>query len=341
MTAHNGNGRPSQSPNFGDRLSEAVARRESQIVLGIDPDPLKLWPAAVEATSEARARLASTLSEAEDAAGGVGDATSGPSAAGVVSRLETAAAVLAHCRALIDAAGPACVAVKPQLACFERLGAPGWLALDHVCEHARGRDLLVLADGKRGDVPVTAAAYAQALVDSTPSPFGPVSGLGADAFTANPLLGRDALEPLVATARSVSAGVFVLVRTSNPGAKDVLDVELSTGERLWEWLARLVAELGEPGPSGLSDVGAVTGATEPEHLARLRELMPTTPFLLPGIGAQGGDVDALAPAFAPGKAAGLVTASRSIANAHQSGGDPPEAARAEAERLRRQAWALG
>ena len=252
MTAHNGNGRPSQSPNFGDRLTEAVARRESQIVLGIDPDPLKLWPAAVEATSEARARLASTLSEAEDAAGGVGDATSGPSAAGVVSRLETAAAVLAHCRALIDAAGPACVAVKPQLACFERLGAPGWLALEHVCEHARARGLLVLADGKRGDVPVTAAAYAQALVDSTPSPFGPVSGLGADAFTANPLLGRDALEPLVATARSVSAGVFVLVRTSNPGATDILDVELSTGERLWEWLARLVDELGEPGPSGLS-----------------------------------------------------------------------------------------
>ena len=341
MTAPNGNGRPSQSPNFGDRLTEAVARRESQIVLGIDPDPLKLWPAAVEATSEARARLASTLSEAEDAAGGVGDATSGPSAAGVVSRLETAAAVLAHCRALIDAAGPACVAVKPQLACFERLGAPGWLALEHVCEHARARGLLVLADGKRGDVPVTAKAYGQALVDSTPSPFGPVSGLSADAFTANPLLGRDALEPLITTARGVAAGAFVLVRTSNPGAADILDIELATGDRLWEHLARLVDELGQRGKSGISDVGAVTGATEPQHLARLRELMPATPFLLPGIGAQGGDVQALAPAFAPGKAAGLVTASRSIANAHQSGGDPPDAARAEAERLRLQAWGLG
>ena len=202
MTAPNGNGRPSQSPNFGDRLTEAVADGSPRSFWASIPTHCKLWPAAVEATSEARARLASTLSEAEDAAGGVGDATSGPSAAGVVSRLETAAAVLAHCRALIDAAGPACVAVKPQLACFERLGAPGWLALEHVCEHARERGLLVLADGKRGDVPVTAAAYAQALVDSTPSPFGPVSGLGADAFTANPLLGRDALEPLVATARS-------------------------------------------------------------------------------------------------------------------------------------------
>lgn len=342
MTAPNGNGRPASTPNFGDRLTEAVAKRESQIVLGIDPDPAKLWPAAVESTSEARAHLASTLSDAETAAGGVGEAASGPSAAGVVSRLETAAAVLAHCRALIDAAGPACVAVKPQLACFERLGAPGWLALEHLCEHARARDLLVLADGKRGDVPVTAAAYAQALVSSTPSPFGPVSGLRADAFTANPLLGRDALEPLVTTARAQKAGAIVLVRTSNPGAADILDAQLATGERLWERLAKLVDDLGEAGPSGLKDVGAVTGATEPQHLARLRELMPHTPFLLPGIGAQGGDVAALAPAFAPGRAAGLVTASRSIANAHQStGATPPEAARAEAERLREQAWTLG
>src|SRR2546423_6925195 len=103
-----------------------------------------------------------------------------PRAAGVAARLGAAAAVLAHCLALIDAAGPACVAVKPQLACFERLGAPGWLALEHVCAHARAQGLLVLADGKRGDVPVTAAAYAQALVGSTPSPFGPVPGLEAD-----------------------------------------------------------------------------------------------------------------------------------------------------------------
>jgi orotidine-5'-phosphate decarboxylase len=133
-----------------------------------------------------------------------------------------------------------------------------------------------------------------------------------------------------------------LVRTSNPGAADLLDLELSTGERLWERLAAMVAGLGQAGPSGLNDVGAVTGATEPQHLARLRELMPHTPFLLPGIGAQGGDVSGLAPAFAPGRAGGLVTASRSIANAHQSrGASPPDAARKEAERLREQAWGLG
>jgi orotidine-5'-phosphate decarboxylase len=338
MTAHASNGSTGARPTFGDRLTAAVSERESQIVLGIDPDPARLWPAAVEGTSEARARLASTLSEAEEAAGGVRESAGIPSSAGVVSRLETAAAVLAHCLALIDAAAPACVAAKPQLACFERLGAPGWLALEHVCAHARQRGLLVIADGKRGDVPVTAAAYGQALVASTPSPFGAVDGLRADAFTANPLLGRDALEPLVRTAREHAAGAFVLVRTSNPGAADILDVRLAGGEPLWERLARMVAELGH-GP--IADVGAVMGATEPQHLARARELMPAAPFLLPGIGAQGGDVDALAPAFAPGRAGGLVTASRSIANAHQAGaGSPPEAARAEAERLREQAWRL-
>jgi orotidine-5'-phosphate decarboxylase len=337
-----GNGAGPQVHGFGDRLVRAVEERNSQIVLGIDPDPARLWPAAVESTSEARARLAWTLSDAEGAAGDVGGtAEPAPAAPGVIARLESAAAVLAHCIALIDAAGPACVAAKPQLACFERLGAPGWLALEHVCSHARANGLLVLADGKRGDVPVTAAAYGQALVGDTPSPFGSVPGLEADAFTANPLLGRDALEPLVKAARARSAGVYVLVRTSNPGAADFLDARLETGERLWERLAVLVRELGEGGGE-LSDVGAVTGATEPEHLARLRELMPRTPFLLPGIGAQGGDVGALAPAFAPGRAGGLVTASRSIANAHeQAGGLPPEAARAEAERLRRQAWELG
>src|SRR5215211_8045624 len=101
----------------------------------------------------------------------------------------------------------------------------------------------------------------------------------------------------------------------------------------------MTAELGEGEP--LADVGAVTGATVPEHLARMRELMPRTPFLLPGVGAQGGDVHALAPAFAPGRAGGLVTASRSIANALEpQGGEPGPAARAEAERLRAVAWDL-
>jgi orotidine 5'-phosphate decarboxylase subfamily 2 len=154
---------------------------------------------------------------------GVGAATTAARAAPAAGRLEAAAAVLAHSIALIDAAGPACVAVKPQLAFFEQLGFAGWLALEAVCAHARARELLVLADGKRGDVPSTALAYSRALTGATPTPFGAAAGLRADAFTANPLLGRDALEPLVAGARRAGAGAFLLVRTSNPGAADLLD----------------------------------------------------------------------------------------------------------------------
>lgn len=232
---------------------------------------------------------------------------------------------------MIEQAGPACVAVKPQLACFERLGAPGWAALGEVCGIAREAGLLVVADGKRGDVPVTAAAYAQALVGETPTPWGPVAGLGADAFTANPLLGADALEPLVAAAAAAGAGVFALVRTSNPGAADVED--LPAPERpLHERLAELVDGLSGRllGSSGLSGMGAVVGATEPEHIARLRELMPRSIFLIPGVGAQGGQPQLLGAAFSPGPASALVAASRGIA------ADPDPAA--AAERLRATVW---
>ncbi len=201
---------------------------------------------------------------------------------------------------MIDATASTCVAVKLQLACFERLGAEGWGALEETVAAARDHGLLVLADGKRGDVPVTARAYAQALVGETPTPWGAVPGLGADAFTANPLLGRDALEPFVDAADASGAGCFVLVRTSNPGAADVQDLATEQGP-VHELLARLVAELGESriGECGLSNVGAVTGATRPELLERLRELMPSAIFLLPGVGAQGGNVDDLAAAFRP------------------------------------------
>ncbi len=296
---------------FGERLAATVAERGSNLVLGVDPDPARVWPAALRAV---------------------------PAAVGPAER--AAAAVAEHCRLLIAAAGPACVAVKLQLACFERLGAPGWAALEATAQAARRADLLVIADAKRGDVPSTAVAYAQALLGSTPSPFGELPGLGADAATASPLLGRDALAPLIAQARASGGGVFVLVRTSNPGAADFQDLPVGDGERLWERLARTVAEL-DDGRGPLADVGAVVGATAPGHVLRARELMPRAVLLLPGVGAQGGRVEDLGPAFAPGPAAGLVTASRSIAHAHETaGGDPSQAAADEARRLRAAAWSM-
>jgi orotidine-5'-phosphate decarboxylase len=306
---------------FADRLTALVHRRESQIVLGLDPDPMRLWPATADRASVPSGDLPKDVSPA----------------------VRAAAAVRAHCTALIDAAGPACVAVKPQLARFEALGASGWAALEDVVAHAHGVGLLVIADGKRGDIDVSAGAYAQALMGVSDTPFGTVDGLGVDMITVNPLMGSDAIEPFVSTARASGAGVLVLVRTSNPGAADVEDLELAGGERVWERIAMLVDALGDEGvgEGGLSDVGAVVGATVPEHLSRARKLMPHAIFLLPGVGAQGGRVEDLAPAFAPGRAGGLVTASRSIANAYLlGGGEPGDAARAEAERLRELAWAI-
>jgi orotidine-5'-phosphate decarboxylase len=231
---------------------------------------------------------------------------------------------LAECERLVDLAGPACVAAKPQLACFERLGADGWRALERAVAAAREAGLLVVADGKRGDVPHTAASYAGALLGT--------GGLGADAVTVNPLLGRDSLEPWVEAGVAAGAGIFVLVRTSNPGAADVLDLD-ADGAPLHERLAAIVAaERRLDGAGGLSGMGAVVGATAPEALARLRELMPRAIFLLPGVGAQGARPEDLGPALAEAPASILVPVSRAIA-----GADDAESAAAS---LRDRLWTL-
>jgi orotidine-5'-phosphate decarboxylase len=309
-----------QPPGFGDKLADCVQRRRSQIVLGLDPDPARLWPEALELVGGTVSRSAGAAERA-------------------------ARAVAAHCRLVLDAAAEQCVAVKPQVACFERLGAPGWAALGEVMHDAAQRGLVVIADAKRGDIDISARAYAQAFLGATETPFGPVEGLGADALTVSPMLGRDSLVPFIGAARERGAGLFALVRTSNPGAGDIQDRELAHGGTVSEALARMIDELGKPGvgDAGLSDVGAVTGATAPERLEVLRALMPHAVWLLPGIGPQGGSGRDLAPAFAPGPAGGLVSASRAIVYAFErggGGGSPAACARDEAGRLRELIWGL-
>jgi orotidine-5'-phosphate decarboxylase len=236
----------------------------------------------------------------------------------------TAAGALAECERLIGLAGPSCVAAKPQLACFERLGKEGWGALERTADAARGAGLLVVADAKRGDVPHTAAAYANGLIGD--------GGLRADAVTVNPLLGRDSLEPWVDAAGAAGAGLFVLVRTSNPGAADLLDLDAG-GTPLHERLAAIVAgERRLDGATGLSGMGAVVGATAPERLGRLREIMPRSIFLLPGVGGQGARPDDVRAALGADPASILVPVSRGISQAP----DPGAAATA----LRDQLWAL-
>ncbi len=290
-----------------------MRRRESAIAVGLDPDPSRLWRGGttvpVDATPAARAAFA----------------------------------VADHCRRVLDAVAPACVAVKLQSASFERLGADGVRALHEVAGHARTLDLLVVLDAKRGDIDVSAASYAQAAFGGVDTPWGPVPGVGADAVTVAPYMGGDSIRPFVTAGRRTGGGLFVLVRTSNPGAADLQEHVLVEGDPVWARVARAVAALGDDAsPEGpVADVGAVVGATAPDRIGRLRELMPRAPFLLPGVGAQGGRVEDLAAAFAPGPGAALVTASRSVVHAAGDGHeDPGPDARRAAEALRAAAAGL-
>jgi orotidine-5'-phosphate decarboxylase len=241
--------------------------------------------------------------------------------------------VARFCNGIVDAVAPHAVAVKPQLAFFEALGPAGMAAFDQVCRYARRAGLLVIADGKRGDIGSTARAYVEAYLEGEPP--------RADALTVNPWLGRDSVEPFLGAVRRGGAGIFLLVRTSNVGG-DLQDVILRDGRPMWHHVAGLVDEWGEEstGDVGLSSVGAVVGATHPRAVAEARRLMPRTLLLLPGVGAQGASVADLARAFQSGPASALVAASRSVIYAYREvGTDFRQAAGAEAARLRAEVWA--
>src|SRR5438094_7947228 len=241
--------------------------------------------------------------------------------------------VARFCCGIVDAVAPHVVAVKPQLAFFETLGAAGIAAFEQVCQYSKRAGLLVIADGKRGDIGSTARAYSEAYIEGAP----PL----ADALTVNPWLGRDAVEPFLGAVRRGGVGIFVLVRTSNAGG-DVQDAVLRDGRPVWHHVAGLVDEWGEEstGDVGLSSVGAVVGATHPRAVAGARRLMPRTILLLPGVGAQGASVADLARALQSGPASALVAASRSVIYAYrESGTDFRQAAGAEAARLRAEVWA--
>src|SRR5919204_96016 len=250
---------------FGDRVAEAVERKRSQVLVGLDPRP-DLLPVELR-----------------------GDAHLG--------REHAAEACARFCRGLVDAVAPYVVAVKPQLAFFEALGADGIRAFEEVCGYARAAELLVVADGKRGDVGSTARAYAAAYLErrDTQPPL-------ADALTVNPYLGRDAVEPFLAACRRDGGGIFCVLKTSNAGSGEIQDLALSDGRPLWHQVARLVREWGEGlvGDRGLTSVGAVVGATHPRAVGEARRALPQSVLLLPGVGAQGATPADVAPAVAGG-----------------------------------------
>ncbi len=266
---------------FSERVSAAVAAKNSCLVVGLDPVLARL-PAEVTA-----------------------DAT-GP------------AAITAFAREVIAAVAPFAVAIKPQIAFYETFGAAGWTAYEETIALAQSHGLLVIGDIKRGDIGSTAAAYAEAhLQRRTDHPT-------ADAVTVNPYLGSDGVRPFVDAARANDAGLFVLVRTSNPSAGEIQALELRDGGTVDERVAALVNEWGsDDGSTPYTDVGAVVGATTSTALARLRGAMPRAWFLVPGVGAQGGTAADIVAAFGADGRGVLVNASRSILYAHEARPDVP------------------
>jgi orotidine-5'-phosphate decarboxylase len=213
-------------------------------------------------------------------------------------------------RRIIDATHEHVAAYKPNAAFYE--DADGWRALQETVAYAHGKNIPVLLDAKRADIGNTARQYAE-ILDRV------------DAITANPYMGQDSLQPFMSRA---DAGVFVLCRTSNAGGADIQDLELASGETVYERVADLAAGWNEQG-----NVGLVVGATAPDELAAIRERVPDLPFLVPGVGAQGGDAEA-AVTHGLADGTGLVNSSRGIIFA--GGGERfADAAGVAAKRLKR------
>jgi len=265
--------------HFGDCLYNAVALTRTPVLVGLDPR---------------LASLPGPLREAVDA--------QDPSS--------VAAGFRQFCCEVIDVVARLVPAVKPQAAFFEQLGPAGMQALGEVVAYARSRRLLVIMDGKRNDIGSTASAYADAYL-------GPESAWGADALTVSPYLGDDSLVPFFDVAKQRGGGVFVLVKTSNPGGGLFQDL-VADGKPLYRHVADYVeGRAGESaGTRGYGAVGAVVGATYPEQLVELRGAMPHTWILVPGFGAQGGTAGDVAAAFDQRGQGAIVNSSRGIIFAH-------------------------
>ncbi len=222
-------------------------------------------------------------------------------------------AFAAFCTGVIDAVADIACCVKVQSACFERYGSAGWEAMEQVVAHARRRGLLVIHDAKRGDIGISMAHYARAS-----------RVLGADALTVSPYLGEAGILPCLRE----GLGVFCLVRTSNPEGDAIQAARLEGGAMVCEMIAESLHAIGNAhrGENGLSDAGAVIGATKEREARLLRDRLPDAPVLIPGIGAQGGSWETVRSLVRPGATSAgtmgvLVSASRSILYPEAGGGD--------------------
>ncbi len=250
-----------------------------------------------------------------------------------------AKALLEFNKGLIDALYDIVPAVKPQAAYYEMYGVQGMKTLYKTQEYARSKGMYVITDAKRNDIGTTMEAYATAHLGKVKVGSNEYEPFSADALTVNGYLGSDGIKPLLKICSENDKGIFVLAKTSNPSSGELQD-KLIDGVPVYELMGRMCEEWGKevPGVYGYSGVGIVAGATYPEQIKRLREVLPHTFFLIPGYGAQGASAKDIAAAFDKNGLGGIVNSSRGIMCAYQKQKcderEFAEAARKEAIRMR-------
>ena len=274
--------------HFADRMLDAIEEKQAPLCIGLDPMYERMPKQIREIAAKAK--------------GGLG---------------EQAAAAREFCQSVIDIVAGQVPCIKLQNACFERCGPMGLKAYFEVVDYAHENGLLVIGDIKRADIGSTAAAYATAHLEEVFIGEGESEHpVAVDAITVNPYFGIDGVQPFIDLAKVGGQGVLVVVRTTNPSAKDFQDIRDGENRRVFERIAERVNDwanqAGCVGDSGYSLVGAVVGATYPEDTKALRELMPNSLLLVPGVGAQGGTMADASLAFHDDGWGALVTVSRSV-----------------------------
>lgn len=222
-------------------------------------------------------------------------------------------AILAFNKQVIDVVAPHVPAIKPQIAFYEQYGTAGIVAFEQTILYAKQHDLVVIADAKRGDIDSTAQAYANAFLGTT-NLFGQETPcFDSDWLTVNPFLGEDSLLPFIEVCKKYDKGIFILAKTSNAGSVDIQNQKIGNNT-----ITTLVGEIiakhaaSTIGPDGFSNIGAVVGATFPEEAKAIRSQLPHSLFLVPGMGAQGGDFSGLKHFFTAEKLGALINSSREI-----------------------------
>lgn len=288
--------------NVVDKLIEGILRTQNPSVVGLDPDLGKI-PACYK-----------TGVHSEDP-------------------FEAVAQVIgAFNRDLIDTVADLVPAVKPQTAFYEQYGSHGVAALEKTVAYARSKGLVVIEDAKRNDIGNTARAYAEGHLGRVELLDGSrVPAMDGDFLTVTPFLGQDSLRPFAELCKERGKGIFVLARTSNPGAGELQDAVTAEGITVTCRIAGYLSEWADAsmGKYGYSSIGAVVGATYPAQAAELRKLMPKCFFLVPGYGAQGGGAEDTLPCFNPDGLGAVVNSSRGILYSHMSDGERMECTRRE------------